>query len=236
MSPPTIDEGGAFGAEQSIAFAGGASGDLSTALYKAESGVTITATVSGIGGESATVTVNAGALADFGFTLAASQERNMPFAGTNTLAARDTWWNVLSSFDASTANVTLSVANPAGASLVLGTRGDAVLDQPGDFVNGIADLSALGLKYASGAGGSVTIRAEDPGATITGEMTIAITVTAPVVSEPSLADDTQISTSQASPEFSATFTEKNAAAHTVSAGARATSSPTSRARHSIAPR
>ncbi len=143
---------------------------------------------------------------NFVVDLTATAERNLDFTGTNTVTARDQYNNVITDFDASVTNVTMSVTSGGGAVYVAGGE-DGVLDQETDFVNGVANLTTIGIRYANGTAGDKTIQAAAGSAT--GSDIVAITVNEPSVSNPSPADYAQISTGAASQTFTATFTETN---------------------------
>jgi hypothetical protein len=78
------------------------------------------------------------------------------------LTPRDQFNNTVTTFDASLDNVTVTVA-PSGTVSGLGSGVNAILDQIGDFVNGVANLTGT-LKYTrSAAETSVTFTATSAG-------------------------------------------------------------------------
>src|SRR5207249_195793 len=62
----------------------------------------------------------------------------------------DQFNNTVTSFNASTDSVTISALSPLTGT-VSGIHGSNVLNQAGDFSSGVADLTALGLKYTGNA-------------------------------------------------------------------------------------
>ena len=113
---------------------------------------TFFSTASGNTGTSGDVTINPAALDHFALMLASPQANAELFTGANTLTAQDASNNTITSYDASANNVAISVdAALTGAVSGLGTGNDNVLDNATDFVNGVADLSALGMVYTGNA-------------------------------------------------------------------------------------
>ncbi len=104
---------------------------------------TLTATSAGLTGSPVafTATGTAGAMAKFALSLAPAQTCGQAFGGTDTLTAQDSYGNTVTDYSALADNVTLSVAPADGAVGGLGVALGDVLDGPGDFVNGVADLS-----------------------------------------------------------------------------------------------
>ncbi|MGM0587392.1 MAG: invasin domain 3-containing protein [Bacteroidota bacterium] len=103
------------------------------------------------------ITVGFGALEQFAWNLNSPQTNRAAFTGTNTLTAQDAYGNTVTDFDASSDNVTIS--NDLGGTVTsLGSGGNNVLDQAGDFASGVADLTALGMTY-EGTSGSGTFTA-----------------------------------------------------------------------------
>ena len=80
----------------------------------------------------ATFTVNPGPLDHFTLALAGSQTDGVAFAGTDTLTAKDVNNNVVTGFDASANNVTLTADAPLTGT-VSGIHGANVLNQAGDL-------------------------------------------------------------------------------------------------------
>jgi len=101
-----------------------------------------------------TVNVVAAALDNFAVVLATGQRSTVAFTGVNTITARDVYQNAKLTFDASLDNVTITT-NAAGAyvaGVITGLSGVNKLSGAGDFVNGVASLSAS-LIY-TGVGGN----------------------------------------------------------------------------------
>jgi len=120
-------------------------------FYNASSTGAISATATGIANHpnSSDMTINALDPDQMMFSLsAASQESGVAWTGTNTVTVKDVYQNVITAFDASGQPLTLD-ATPQGAgvvtSLIISGRGDAVLDQAGDFVSGVCNLTSLGV-------------------------------------------------------------------------------------------
>jgi hypothetical protein len=196
----------------SVSFTDGTSANVAVVFYDTDTD-SITASIDDgsptmTGVASTGVVVNGASLDNFVVVLTASAEMNIAFTGTNTVTARDAYNNVITGFDASSTNITMSVS--VGGGLVeVASRGDGVLDQADDFTSGVANLTSIGFKYYSGTAGSRTIQASD-GSGHTGTDAVTVTVNAPTVSTPSPTANTQLSTGAASQAFSATFAETNA--------------------------
>ncbi|MHA8064940.1 invasin domain 3-containing protein, partial [Aquirufa aurantiipilula] len=140
-----------FGTVANLTFtAGVASGTM--ILYKAES-ATISAndgTISSTGGDRLSVTVSSSSLAKFSADLSGPQINGSAWTGTNTLTAQDAYGNTVN-YNANSNAVT--VTNSLGGVVTgLGSGTNNVLNQALDFVNGVADLSALGLVYTGVTG------------------------------------------------------------------------------------
>ncbi|MHA8062350.1 hypothetical protein PQG22_13870, partial [Aquirufa beregesia] len=155
-NPSTIPTfaGTNFGTSANLTFtAGVATGTM--ILYKAES-ATISAndgTISSTGGDRLSVNVSASSLSKFLSDLNGPQITGLAWTGTNTLTAQDAYGNTVN-YNASSNAVT--VTNSLGGVVSgLGSGTNNVLNQAGDFVNGVADLTALGIKY-TGVSGSGT--------------------------------------------------------------------------------
>ena len=80
-------------------------------------------------------------LGNFVLSFASSQTNGITFTGTNTITAKDQYGNVLTTFDASANNVTISSTPSDGTISGLGTGVNNVLNQASDFVNGVCDLT-----------------------------------------------------------------------------------------------
>jgi len=157
---------------------------ISGATYtKAEGGVVVTVSrTSGdtlAPGDSAPFTVVAGPIAKFALVLASPQANSLAFTGVNTLTAQDAEGNTLTTFDASVDNVRIVAHAPLiGKVAGLGTGNNNVLNRATDFVAGVADLTAWGVKFygniatgtftatsstgATGTSGSVEVRRGTP--------------------------------------------------------------------------
>jgi len=97
---------------------------------------------------STTININPGAVTQFDWSLTSPQRAGVALTGTNKITAKDISGNIATTFDASGANNVTITANSLGGTVKgLGSAGTNVLDQSTDFVNGVADLSALGMYY-----------------------------------------------------------------------------------------
>ncbi len=103
------------------------------------------------------ITIKSGQLASFGFTIPSSQQVGVILSATSTLSALDAKGNIVSDFNASVDNVTIS-ASTGGTISGLGALGSNVINTAASFVNGLADLRALNLLYA-GQSGQLTLTA-----------------------------------------------------------------------------
>ncbi|HEY6962615.1 MAG TPA: invasin domain 3-containing protein [Gaiellaceae bacterium] len=142
-----------FGSATTITFANGvATAGGSLKLYDAEN-ATIAVTdgsISAAGADALAVAVAPGALAKFALQLTSPQANGAAFTGANTLTAEDAYGNVKSSFSAFADHVTVTANAPLGG-VVSGLHGANVLNNAADFVNGVADLTSLGLTYTGNA-------------------------------------------------------------------------------------
>ena len=129
-----------------------------TALISATDG-----TISSSGNDRLSVTVSPSVLGKFALALTSPQTNAIAFTGTNTLMALDDWGNTVTTFNASTTSVTLTTTLN-GSITGLGTGGLATLNRAADFTLGIANLTALGMKY-TGTVGSGTFTATGGGKT-----------------------------------------------------------------------
>ena len=107
-------------------------------------------------GTSSSVTLNAGGLDHFVVTVASPQAVGTAFSGTCTITAKDAINNTITTFDASTDNVTIS-SSAGGTVSGLGSGNNAVLNRAADFTSGVASL-ANALVY-TGASGPMTFAA-----------------------------------------------------------------------------
>ncbi len=188
VTAPTVsDTGGtpvAFGSATPITFVDGlatVSGitngvltlyDVETAVISVTDG-----SIQSTGTDRLTVGVTNGTLEKFAFALASPQTNNAGFTGSSTLTAQDSWGNTVTNFNAAANHVTISVNSLTGSVVGLGNSDANILNKNGDFVSGVADLAALGMRYVgttgtgsftatsttlpakSGSSGSVTITA-----------------------------------------------------------------------------
>jgi hypothetical protein len=113
---------------------------------------TATSASGGYTGTSGSVTINIGVLDHFALVMASPQTNGVAFTGTNTLTAQDIGNNTLSSFNASTNNVTIAAVTPLTGT-ISGLSGGNKLTGVGDFSSGVANLTTLGLKYTGNANG-----------------------------------------------------------------------------------
>ena len=134
----TFSNGVASPSSTFTAYAGGASSLVAT-----------DANSSGVTG-SAAFTINAGTLDHFTFAAAGTETDGLAFTGTNTLTAQDIGGNTITTFNAASNNVTLSANTPLTGT-VSGLHGSNVLNQSGDFTNGVANLTSLGMTYTGNA-------------------------------------------------------------------------------------
>ena len=122
-------------------------------LYRAQTAVISVSdgTIGSTGNDRLSATVSAAALSKFVWALTSPQISGTPFTGINRLTAADSWGNPVLTFNASVNNVTVTTSL-AGSVTGLGTAGDSVLNRNTDFVNGIANLTTLGMKYTGPIG------------------------------------------------------------------------------------
>ncbi|MFZ2189019.1 MAG: hypothetical protein WAV73_05670 [Candidatus Moraniibacteriota bacterium] len=106
---------------------------------------------------SGVVNISAGDYASFDFSLTSPQVMDAAFSGVDTLTVKDADGNVVTDFDASVHNVTITESVAAGIVSGLGSGNNNVLNQVGNFTNGVCDLSGK-LKYG-GLSGSRQFRA-----------------------------------------------------------------------------
>ncbi|MHA8054289.1 hypothetical protein, partial [Aquirufa sp. OSTEICH-129A] len=156
-SPVTAPKVGGtdFGTATSVVFTDGVA-TASLSLYKVESASINVSdgslTASGAGELS--VSVSVGSFAKFSLALAGPQTSGVAFTGTNTLTAQDAYGNVVTGFNASTNNVTVS-SSLIGS--ITGLSGTNKLNGAGDFSSGVANLTSLGLMFTGTSGsGSFT--------------------------------------------------------------------------------
>jgi hypothetical protein len=164
-SVPTITNSSSvatnLGSGTAITFTSGVSNAGGTLVaYDAQGPVTLAATdgthsTSSTGGAGVSLTVSPASLDHFIFTLATPQTDGVAFTNTNTLTAQDAYNNTISTFNASTNNVTISTTLSGAISGLSGTN---KLTSASDFSSGIANLANHNLKY-TGTTGSGTFTA-----------------------------------------------------------------------------
>jgi|GEM_PF-2455499 len=171
VTAPTVSNSAgssiAFGSATSINFvngvatvSGGNNGVMR--LYRAQSR-TITVTDgsrSSSGNDALAVTVTAGAVGKFAWSLTSPQTNGVAFTGTDILTAQDDWGNTDSSFDASVKPVTVT-SSLGGIITGLGSGNNNILNRSTDFASGAAVLAGK-MKY-TGASGSGTFTASGGG-------------------------------------------------------------------------
>ncbi|MGQ9629901.1 MAG: beta strand repeat-containing protein, partial [bacterium] len=128
------------------------------------SGITFTATSADGKSGNANININPGPLDHFSFSVSGPQTNDVAFVGVNTLTARDVSNNIITTFNAAANNVTVT-ASTGGTVSGLGSANNNVLNQAGDFVNGVADLTAQGMKYTGTSGSGITFTATSGGKT-----------------------------------------------------------------------
>src|SRR5439155_7795987 len=137
---------------------------------KSTSGGTLTS----LGAGSPSVTVTAAALDHLVFVAAGSQTDGVAFSGTNTLTAKDQYENTVTSFDASTDNVTITTSLSGAVGGIHGANGH-LLNQAADFTNGGANLTGLGITYTGTVGtGTFTATSADGKTGTSGSVTIGV--------------------------------------------------------------
>ncbi|MFL0161624.1 beta strand repeat-containing protein, partial [Aquirufa salirivi] len=144
-----------FGSPHNISFTAG-SAAATMILYNAEvAAVNATdGTINSNTGGTLSVTVSPSTMTKLAVSLTSPQINGTAFTGTNTLTALDAYGNTATSFDASGNSITVTTSL-TGAITGLGSGVNNVLNQAGDFVSGVANLTSLGLKF-TGTSGSGT--------------------------------------------------------------------------------
>ncbi|MFL0163398.1 beta strand repeat-containing protein, partial [Aquirufa salirivi] len=157
-TPKVVDNGASDVSFGSTTFLSFSSGSVSTnmKLYKVESAIVAVTdgTISAAGADRLTVAVSAGAMTKFMVSLNSSQTNGSAFIGSNFLTAQDAYGNTVTTFAANTNNVTVTTSL-TGAITGLGSGVNNVLNQAGDFVSGVANLTSLGMTF-TGTSGSGT--------------------------------------------------------------------------------
>ncbi|MHA8052659.1 invasin domain 3-containing protein [Aquirufa sp. OSTEICH-129A] len=149
VQSPSID-GTNLGTVTNLTFTSGVATAVMR-LYKAET-ATITASEGSLttsGSDRLTVAVSAGAMSKFELSLTSPQVAGQALVGINTLTAQDAFGNIITNFNASSNNVTVT-SSLVGT--ITGLSGVNKLNASNDFVNGVANLTSLGLVYSGGIG------------------------------------------------------------------------------------
>ncbi|RXK50819.1 T9SS type B sorting domain-containing protein [Aquirufa rosea] len=92
------------------------------------------------------VQVQANQVAKMFASISSPQTNGQKFVGTNTLTVQDAFGNICLDFDAS--KNPIQISTNTNASFLFGNA-ENVLNKSSDFVNGVANLTALGLSYYS---------------------------------------------------------------------------------------
>ncbi|MFY9160631.1 beta strand repeat-containing protein, partial [Aquirufa ecclesiirivi] len=158
-NPTVTDKNAAainFGTATVITFTNGEASSVPMSLYKVESAtVSVTdGTISSTGGDNLSVAVSAATFNKLAVSLSGPQVNGSSFTGTNTLTAQDAYGNTVTTFAANTNNVTVT-SSLTGTVSGLGSGINHILNQAGDFVSGVANLTSLGMKF-TGTSGSGT--------------------------------------------------------------------------------
>ncbi|CAM3893039.1 invasin domain 3-containing protein [Aquirufa aurantiipilula] len=164
VTAPTID-GTNLGTATNLNFTSGVATAVMR-LYKAET-ATIAAsegTITASGSDRLTVAVSAASMSKFELNLTSPQIAGVAFVGVNTLTAQDAFGNIISNFNASSNNVTVTT-NLVGT--ITGLSGTNKLNAATDFVNGVANLTSLGLTYTGEIGAGTFTFTASTGATVT---------------------------------------------------------------------
>ena len=141
------------GADSAAFNASGQATILITLFNAQTTALTVTSVTSPAGktGTSGTFTMNVGGLDHFAFVTASPQTDGVAFTGTNMLTALDVGGNTITNFNASTNNVTITANSPLTGTVSGFDTPANVLNQAGDFTNGVADLASLGMTYTGNA-------------------------------------------------------------------------------------
>ncbi|MCZ2472767.1 T9SS type B sorting domain-containing protein [Aquirufa ecclesiirivi] len=146
---PTVNEEIFESTQFSVFFANGMA-TLSLTLYKAENAtITVTDTNSGIvslGSDQLQVNVSPDNFNNFRLYINQEQFNRIPFLGRNLVKAVDRYYNTIVDFDASLEPVFIRLSNLPG--IFVRASGSNLLNLKSDFVQGIADLTAIGMVYS----------------------------------------------------------------------------------------
>ncbi|MFL0160989.1 T9SS type B sorting domain-containing protein [Aquirufa salirivi] len=143
---PAIVNGSNFGELISVNFINGKA-QVELVFFRAGL-TTIQANDSGMVSNIFSIQVIHGVWYSFQIKLEPNFKNQSPVRGENQILAVDGFGNVVPDFDASENPVTIASAALDGVISGLGSKGNNVLDQSSDFVDGIADLTALGMIYS----------------------------------------------------------------------------------------
>ncbi|RXK52634.1 T9SS type B sorting domain-containing protein [Aquirufa rosea] len=119
------------------------------------------------------VTITPGAVSSFELKLQSPQTSGVPFTGTNTLTAYDAFKNVVTNYNASvnSNNINMSISNLTGTSSF--SNGRTVLNRSTDFVNGVANLTSLGIQFLGNEGsGTFTFSKQTGNISVSASMVI----------------------------------------------------------------
>ncbi|MEJ2637803.1 MAG: hypothetical protein P8184_21275, partial [Calditrichia bacterium] len=187
-----------------IHFTDGVSDNIPVALYNAESGITFTANGGGLTGvQSSSISVDPGALGNFLFVMSSPQTDGFPVTGTNRVTARDNYNNIKTDFNASADNVTISGVQSGGGGFATlsGLSGGNILNQAGDFINGVADLTEDGLNIDVSQTGDYVFTAQTAGGATGSTGTINISTRLVTVSAPNTDADATIDASSSNTDL-----------------------------------
>ncbi|WP_205753045.1 Ig-like domain-containing protein [Aquirufa beregesia] len=219
--------GTVFGTGTSLTFTNGvATGPM--VLYKTELATVIGSdgTIHSNSGGSLLVTVSSAAFAKLSLSLTSPQVSGTAFSGSNSLTALDAYGNTVTSFDASSNNITVSTSLSGAIS---GLSGTTKLSSAGDFSNGVANLTSLGLKYTGAVGsGTFTFSPATGTAATSGNVTIGAGVASKFIitgTGTQTAGGTQNITITAKDASGNTATTYSGAKSITFSGANASSSP-----------
>lgn len=119
------------------------------------------------------VTIIPGGIKNFQLNLASPQTSGVSFLGTNMLTALDAFNNVVTTYNAASFGnaVTVSSSGLNGATSL--AMGGNILNRSTDFVNGVANLTHLGLKFVGDEGtGIYTFSKQSGNISVSAPMTI----------------------------------------------------------------
>ena len=155
----------AFGTPTSLTFTNGiATASLNLFLAETATIQVSDGTLSSSGADGLSVLVGCGALGRFDQVVSNPEQIvDKNFTGTYTVTAQDSYANVITNFNAAATPLTIiGNNNYAAGTFTLGYGGNT-LNRVTDFVNGMANLQAIGIKYSgtTSASGNILIRNAD---------------------------------------------------------------------------